>query len=375
MPKLTLTDLANLSNETSVVTTINANNAAIRAALDTLVSRDGTAPSTLTASLDANSQKIINLPAATSPTEPVRKQEFDAIPAIASSVALNQAVIDAQAAAAAAAASYDNFDDRYLGSKASAPTLDNDGNALTNGALYHNSTDGFLYYRSAGSWVSISSAVPAANSITNGMLNQVATKTLKGRNTASTGNVEDVTVTQVLDWTAGAAVATGDIPFRNASTWDRLPAGTNGYVLKSNGPGAAPSWIAATTAGTAGSTSDVTNETASDLYIRTDRLVNSQRVAKAWCSWNTSGTTTIQDSFNVSSLTDLGTGYTAINFTNAMANANYAAVTSCKEAGGGRLMAASIVSKSAGAVAVYTFQASQDAGFDSTLNNLIVFGD
>ncbi|HEY9817827.1 MAG TPA: hypothetical protein V6D20_18790, partial [Candidatus Obscuribacterales bacterium] len=42
--------------------------------------------------------------------------------------------------AAAAAASYDSFDDRYLGSKASDPTLDNDGNPLMEGALYWNST-------------------------------------------------------------------------------------------------------------------------------------------------------------------------------------------------------------------------------------------
>lgn len=375
MPKLTLTDLANLSNEISVVNTINANNAAIRAALDTLVSRDGTSPSTLTASLDANSQKIINLPAATTPTEPVRKQEFDAIPAIASSVALAQAVIDAQAAAAAAAASYDNFDDRYLGSKASAPTLDNDGAALTNGALYHNSTDGFLYYRSAGSWVSISSAVPAANSITNGMLNQVVTKTLKGRNTAGTGNVEDVTVTQALDWTAGAAVATGDILYRNASTWDRLPAGTNGFVLKSNGAGNAPSWVAATTAGTAGTTTDVTNETASDLYIRTDRLINSQRVAKAWVTYNQQGVLSISDSLGVSSVTDNGTGNASINWSTTQPSANYTAVVSTMYTNSSRFVTAAIITKTTTVLQVGTFQTSQDSFVDQPFVCAVIFGD
>jgi len=42
----------------------------------------------------------------------------------------------ASTSAAAAAASYDSFDDRYLGPKSSAPSLDNDGNALLIGALY-----------------------------------------------------------------------------------------------------------------------------------------------------------------------------------------------------------------------------------------------
>ena len=46
----------------------------------------------------------------------------------------------AAASAASAAALLDNFDDRYLGPKANDPTLDNDGNALTDGALYSNTT-------------------------------------------------------------------------------------------------------------------------------------------------------------------------------------------------------------------------------------------
>jgi len=39
-----------------------------------------------------------------------------------------------------AAATYDAFDDRYLGAKASDPALDNDGNALLTGAQYFNTT-------------------------------------------------------------------------------------------------------------------------------------------------------------------------------------------------------------------------------------------
>jgi hypothetical protein len=47
----------------------------------------------------------------------------------------------AQTAQAAAEAALDNFDDRFLGAKASDPTVDNDGDALTDGALYFNTTD------------------------------------------------------------------------------------------------------------------------------------------------------------------------------------------------------------------------------------------
>jgi hypothetical protein len=46
----------------------------------------------------------------------------------------------AATSASNAAASYDSFDDRYLGPKASDPSVDNDGDALIDGALYFNTS-------------------------------------------------------------------------------------------------------------------------------------------------------------------------------------------------------------------------------------------
>ena len=63
----------------------------------------------------------------------------------------------AAASATAAAASYDSFDDRYLGPKASAPSVDNDGNALVEGALYWNSTSNAMLAWDGAAWASISS--------------------------------------------------------------------------------------------------------------------------------------------------------------------------------------------------------------------------
>lgn len=77
MAKLTLSDLTNLQNDQSVVSTINSNNASIETALENTLSRDGTTPNTMSADLDMNSNQILNLPAATTDTEPVRKAEFD----------------------------------------------------------------------------------------------------------------------------------------------------------------------------------------------------------------------------------------------------------------------------------------------------------
>ena len=59
----------------------------------------------------------------------------------------------AEAARDSALAAYDNFDDRYLGAKASDPTLDNDGNALIAGALYFNTTDSAMKLYTGSAWV------------------------------------------------------------------------------------------------------------------------------------------------------------------------------------------------------------------------------
>lgn len=60
----------------------------------------------------------------------------------------------ATGAAADAIAAYDSFDDRYLGPKATDPTLDNDGNALVVGALYYNTgaQPGMRVRTAAGTW-------------------------------------------------------------------------------------------------------------------------------------------------------------------------------------------------------------------------------
>jgi hypothetical protein len=59
----------------------------------------------------------------------------------------------AEAARDSALAAYDNFDDRYLGPKASNPTVDNDGNALLAGALYYNTTVPEMRLYTGSAWV------------------------------------------------------------------------------------------------------------------------------------------------------------------------------------------------------------------------------
>jgi hypothetical protein len=76
MAKITLNDLTNLSDEESSVNAINNNSALIEVAIEKTLSRDGTSPNEMEASLDMNSNRIINLPEPVSVHEPVRLQDL-----------------------------------------------------------------------------------------------------------------------------------------------------------------------------------------------------------------------------------------------------------------------------------------------------------
>jgi hypothetical protein len=64
----------------------------------------------------------------------------------------------AASSAAAAASALDSFDDRYLGSKSSDPTVDNDGNALLTGALYYNTTTQTMKVYDGANWITATAA-------------------------------------------------------------------------------------------------------------------------------------------------------------------------------------------------------------------------
>jgi hypothetical protein len=84
------------------------------------------------------------------------------------------------ASAASAAATYDLFDDRYLGAKAADPTLDNDGNPLVTGAMYFNTVSNTTRIYNGSGWqdtaaiatsISLTSQVTGVLPIANGGTN------------------------------------------------------------------------------------------------------------------------------------------------------------------------------------------------------------
>jgi hypothetical protein len=102
----------------------------------------------LLGNLDANNFKVTGLGTPTSNADAATKAYVDTVAGSATAAA---------ASAAAAATTYDNFDDRYLGAKSTAPSVDNDGNALITGAIYWNSSTNQMYAWTGSAWGSISS--------------------------------------------------------------------------------------------------------------------------------------------------------------------------------------------------------------------------
>jgi len=74
--------------------------------------------------------------------------------AASSATAAAGSATNAASSATAAANSYDQFDDRYLGSKSSDPSADNDGDSLLTGALYYNTSGSQLKVYTGSAWSS-----------------------------------------------------------------------------------------------------------------------------------------------------------------------------------------------------------------------------
>ena len=103
---------------------------------------------TLLGNLAAGGFKVTGLGTPTNTADAATKAYVDTVAGSATAAA---------SSATAAAASYDSFDDRYLGAKSTPPTVDNDGNTLLVGAIYWNTVSNAMFVWSGTAWGSISS--------------------------------------------------------------------------------------------------------------------------------------------------------------------------------------------------------------------------
>ena len=101
--------------------------------------------------------------------------------------------------------------------------------------------------------------------------------------------------------------------------------------------------------------------------------------AKAWVNFNGSGTVAIRDDFNVSSITDSGTGLFKVNISNALSNSNYAVTAGTSHRSGTYLATPHLRDRDQVTRSTTQFQLdvmnSSGAATDSEEIHISVFGD
>ena len=169
---------------------------------------------------------------------------------------------------------------------------------------------------------------------------------------------------------AGSGASLTNLPAQTDSTKMPLAGGTFTGGVTFNAAqtlGSSSYWIA-------GSTNNAfifnsVGDAANLFIIKNDGRANSQFTAKAWVHFNGTGTLVVRDSHNVSSVTDVGTGFYQVNFSNVMASTYYTTMASNQ--------AGNIVSPD-GLATTYVNISNRNvsnSGVDGANMQVLVFGD
>jgi hypothetical protein len=174
----------------------------------------------------------------------------EATAAAASAAAASVSESAAATSASNAAASYDSFDDRYLGAKASNPSVDNDGNALITGAIYWNTTSNSLLVWDGSAWnaaaFSVSGSVSSFNTRTGAVTLSSSDVTTALGFTPGAGTVTSVsgtapvsvatgTTTPVISMAAATGSVNGYLTSTDWTTFNNKGTVTSASVVSANG--------------------------------------------------------------------------------------------------------------------------------------------
>ena len=229
------TSATNASNSASAAATSATSAANAQTAAETAETNAETAETNAASSASAAATSATN--AATSATSAGNS-------ATAAATSATNASTSATAAAAseAAAAGYvDNFDDKYLGAKTSDPTVDNDGDPLTDGALYYNTTDNRMKVYDLGTttWLFLAptnaeqtNINTVANDITN--VNTVATNITDVNNFADTYFISATAPGSPTEGDLWFDTSTDTMKVYNGGSWQNAGSSVNGTSQRYN---------------------------------------------------------------------------------------------------------------------------------------------
>ena len=176
---------------------------------------------------------------------------------------------NAATSATNASNSFDSFDDRFLGTKASDPTLDNDGNALVEGAMYYNSTDNDIRFYNGSSWDA--PATQAATSATNSANSATASATSATNSansatasaTSATNSATSETNAGTSETNSASSASAASTSASNAST-SETNAATSATTASTQATNAATS---ATNAATSATNAETAYDNFDDRYL------------------------------------------------------------------------------------------------------------
>jgi hypothetical protein len=215
------TSATSASNSASSASTSATNAAASASTASTQASNASTSATNAASSASAASTSASNAAtSATNASNSASTASTQATNAATSASSASGSATSAANSAAAAASALDSFDDRYLGTKTSDPTLDNDGNALVAGALYFSTTQNVMKVYDGASWIVATSA--GATSLLQFKYVATASQTTFS-GTAAVGGTLTYTVNNIVVFLNGVALDSTDY---TASTGTSIVLGT-----------------------------------------------------------------------------------------------------------------------------------------------------
>jgi hypothetical protein len=139
-------------------------------------------------------------------------------------------------------------------------------------------------------------------------------------------------------------------------------------VLAPDGDGSGLTGVGGVTIASQATVNTGTNDTETVTPLK---FSNAVTTAKAWVNFNGDGAVAIRSSYNVSSITDNGTGEYAVNFTTALSDDDYAPCVSCRGSGSTRALG-SLGNSSSSATTTQLDIRTYNEGGPSTLDSDLV---